>query len=386
MTAVTSTGFSRTRLDERLADLQDAMRAIFGPDINLDPDTLDGQTIGIFAEAISNLDQLAEDCYQSFNPQSASGLALSRLVQLNGIRRIAGAYSTATIRCVGTEGTIIPAGSLVSSPTTGVTFSTIADTTIPAAGQIDVEAKATEIGVKLAPASTLTKIDTPIYGWQTATNPTDAIPGRDEETDLALRIRRAASTATPSQSVLDGIYGAISNIAAVRQCRVFENDLDTTDSRGLPPHSIYCVVEQGAAADIAAAIWQRKPTGATMVGTTSQSVTDTQGNPHTIKFSRPVDTNVYVVVNLTTRSGWPTDGAQRIKDALVAWAIAEQAIGEELIHSRLFSPINTVPGFAVDSLYIGTSPGPTGVANITVPFDGLARLDSSRITVNVTTP
>lgn len=386
MTAVTSTGFQRTRLDERLAELQDAMRAIFGPDINLDPDTIDGQTIGIFAEAISNLDQLAEDCYQSFNPQSAAGLALSRLVQLNGIRRIAGAYSTATIRAVGTAGTIIPAGSLVSSPTTGITFSTIADATIPSAGQIDVAAKAVEIGVKLAPAGTLTKIDTPIYGWQTATNPTDATPGREEESDFALRLRRAASTATPSQSVLDGIYGAIANIPDVLQCRVFENDLGTTDSRGLPAHSIYCVVEGGANADIADAIWKRKPTGTTMVGTVSQSVTDSQGNPHSIKFSRPGSTNVYVVVNLTTRSGWPTDGAQRIKDALVAWALAEQQIGEELIHSRLFSPINSVPGFAVDSLYIGTSAAPTGTANIVVPFDGLARLDSSRITVNVTTP
>ena len=50
MTAVTPQGFVRTRLDERLVQLQDAMRAIFGPGINLDPDTVDGQTLGIFAE------------------------------------------------------------------------------------------------------------------------------------------------------------------------------------------------------------------------------------------------------------------------------------------------------------------------------------------------
>ena len=88
MTQLTAQGFTRTRLDERLSQLQDAMRAIFGPNINLDPDTMDGQTLGIFAESTSNLDQLAEDVYHSFNPQSATGVALSRLVQLNGIRRI----------------------------------------------------------------------------------------------------------------------------------------------------------------------------------------------------------------------------------------------------------------------------------------------------------
>lgn len=386
MTAVTSSGFQRTRLDERLASLKEAVRAIFGPDINLDPDTIDGQMLGIFAESISNLDQLAEDCYQSFNPSSAAGLALSRLVQLNGIRRIAGAHSTASIRCVGTDGTIIPAGSLVSNPATGVTFETLIESTIPSSGQIDINVRATEIGAKFAPAGTLTKIDTPIYGWQTVTNPIDAVPGRNEETDLSLRARRASSTATPAQAVLDGIYGAIANIPDVRQCRVFENDQDTTDSNGLPPHSIYCVVEQGSAEDIAAAIWRRKTVGTTMVGNVSEVVSDSQGNPHTVKFSRPSDANVYVVINLTTRPGWPTDGEQRIKNALVEWGISDQSIGEELIYSRLFSPINTVPGFAVDSLYIGTTPAPSGTANIGVAFDGLARIDSSRITVNVTTP
>ena len=89
MSAVTATGFTRTRLDERLDDLVARAKAIIGNDIDVDQESLDGQLLGIFAESISNLDQLAEDVYQSFNPQSASGLALSRLVQLNGIRRTA---------------------------------------------------------------------------------------------------------------------------------------------------------------------------------------------------------------------------------------------------------------------------------------------------------
>ena len=86
MTQLSSQGFTRTRLDERLTALQEAMRAIFGPTLNLDPDTMDGQALGIYAESISNLDQLAEDVYHSFNPNSATSRALSRLVMLNGIK------------------------------------------------------------------------------------------------------------------------------------------------------------------------------------------------------------------------------------------------------------------------------------------------------------
>ena len=383
MTQLTSQGFSRTRLDERLSALQNAMREIFGQSLNLDPDTIDGQTLGIFAESISNLDQLAEDVYHSFNPQSATGMALSRLVQLNGIRRIEGTYSIVDLLCVGQQGTVIPAGSLVKSTATNATFQTVADATIPAAGEVTIQARASAKGAVLAPAGTLTKIDSPIYGWQTVTNPLDAVPGRDEETDEQLRLRRRASTATPGQAIVDALYGALSNIASVLQARVYENDQDTADANGLPPHSIYCVVEGGTDADILKTIWLKKTAGTTTHGTTTGTVTDSMGNPHTLKFSRPVDVNVWVTVNLHTRSGWPTDGVQRIKDALTAWAVANQVIGEEVIHSRLFDPLNSVPGHSIDSLYIGTAANPAGTANIAVPFDGLARFDSTRIVVNV---
>ena len=345
MTQLTSQGFTRTRLDERLTALQEAMRAIFGPTLNLDPDTMDGQALGIYAESISNLDQLAEDVYHSFNPQSATGVALSRLVQLNGIRRIEGTYSTVVLRCVGSEGTAILAGSLVKSTATNATFQTVADATIPASGQIDVEARSSVKGAILAPAGTLTKIDTPIYGWQTATNLLDATPGRDEETDEQLRLRRRASTSTPGQAIVDAIYGALTNIPSVLQARVYENDQDTVQPvTSLPPHSIYCIVEGGTDADILKTIWLKKTAGTTTYGTTSGTVNDSMGNPHTLKFSRPTSVNVYVTVNLHTRPGWPTDGAQRIKDALTAWAVANQSIGEEVIQSRLFDPINSIPG------------------------------------------
>ena len=383
MTQLTSQGFTRTRLDERLTALQDAMRAIFGPTLNLDPDTMDGQALGIYAESISNLDQLAEDVYHSFNPQSATGVALSRLVQLNGIRRIEGTYSTVTLRCVGSQGTVIPAGSLVKSTATNATFETTEEAVIPASGEIDIAARSAVKGALLAPAGTLTKIDTPIFGWQTATNLLDAAPGRNEETDEQLRLRRRASTSTPGQAIVDAMYGALTNIPEVRQAKVYENDQDVIDANGLPPHSIYCIVEGGADADILDTIWLKKTAGTTTHGTTAGQVTDSMGNPHTLNFSRPTDVNVWVTVNLHTRPGWPTDGAQRITNALTAWAVANQSIGEEVIHSRLFDPVNSIPGHSIDSLYIGTAANPAGTANIAVPFDGLARFDSTRIVVNV---
>ena len=100
-------------------------------------------------------------------------------------------------------------------------------------------------------------------------------------------------------------------------------------------------------------------------------------------FSRPGYTDVYVTANLSLRPGWPADGAARIKQAIVDWALLNQDIGEEVTQSRLYDPVNSVPGHSVSSLLIGTSAAPTGSANIAVAFDGLAKFDSSRIVVNI---
>lgn len=383
MTAVTSTGFIRTRLDERLAQLQASMQAIFGLSINLDPDTIDGQTIAIFAESVSNLDMLAEAIYLGFNPQTAVGVFLSRLVELNGIRRIPGTYSTVTLTCGGTQGTTIPAGSLVKHATTGASFVTMADAVIGGTGTVNVAAQGATYGPTLGAIGSLTKIDTPIYGWQTVTNAADAIPGRLEETDEQLRLRRTLSTATPAQSILDSVYGAVANLANVRNAKAWENPTNAVDALGLPAHSMYLVVEGGADADIANMIWLKKTAGTTLVGSTVVAVNDSMGNPHNMQFSRPAYTNVYVTVNLSLRPGWPSDGVARIKQAVVDWALLNQDIGEEVTQSRLYDPINSIQGHSVGSLFIGTAVGPTTAANIAVPFDGLAKFDTSRIVVNI---
>lgn len=385
MSEITTTGFVRTRLDERLANLIAAMQAIFGTDIDVSPESLDGQTLGIFSESISNLDQLAEDTYQGFNPQSATGLALSRLVQLNGIRRIAGAYSTITLQATGTQGTVIPVGSLARNPSTNVQFTTLAEATIDSTGLVLIPAQATIMGALVSEAGSVTKIDTPIYGWQAVTNLTDALVGRAEETDEQLRIRRAKSTATPGLSITDAIYGAIANVVGVRYVQVYENDLDIPDPvTGQAPHSVHAIVDGGADADIARVMFDKKTIGTTSLGAVVTSITDNQGALHLVRHDRPVDVNIYVVVNMHQRTGWPVDGVDQIKAAIVAWALANQGIGDELIYSHLYSPINSVPGTSVDSLYIGTTASPAGTANIAIAYDRIARFNLARITVNVT--
>jgi len=205
MTQLTGAGFQVTRLVDRVAQLQAALVGIFGPDINLDPTGVDAQLISIFAESNNNLDMLAEAVYQCFNPNTATGVAQSRLVKLNGIRRISGAYSTVVLSFDGTSGVVLPAGTLVLSGDLSTTWKTLTSVTLPGTAT----AQCTVLGPTTAAPGTLTSKGTPEYGWLTVTNAAAAIPGQFEETDEQLRIRRDASTTTTAQSVLDAIRGAI---------------------------------------------------------------------------------------------------------------------------------------------------------------------------------
>jgi uncharacterized phage protein gp47/JayE len=146
------------------------------------------------------------------------------------------------------------------------------------------------------------------------------------------------------------------------------------------------VVDGGDDEDIAAAIWKRKTAGATMVGNVPVVVLDIMDNPHTMRFSRPLDVEVWVRLTVSPRAGDPSDAPARIAAALISWASRECRIGGEVMRSRLYSPINSVPGFAVDALAIGTAEDSTSEGNIAVPFDGLARFDSSRIVIDVASP
>lgn len=383
-TQITSTGFERDRLDAIFASYQAAMRAIFGADINVDPDSLDGQMLGIFAEGISNEDQLAEAVYNSFNPSLSFGAGLSRLVQINGIRRIAGAYSSVIVTFSGVPNTVIPSGTLVSQDTVQTKFSTAADATIGAGGTVSVACLATEFGAIAAPAGSITKVVTPMYGVTAVTNALAATQGRNEETDEELRLRRTHSVAIASQSLGDSLDAGILNVPNVTAGKVFENFTNSTDVNGMPAHSICCIVKGGSDNDIAQAIWTNKPLGATEYGNTTGIATDIKGRSHTVSFSRPVVVPIYVSMNISARTGYPTTALTDIKAAIVAWGLLNEGIGDEVILSRLYEPINTVAGFAVNSLNIGTAAGATYPANIALAFDHIASFDAANITISVT--
>ena len=383
---LSDTGFLIKRLEAILADKNTAVTDVFGPDINLTPQSPDGQINGTLAESDADLWELAGAVANMYNPSAATGNSLSALVQINGITRAAATSSSVSLDLTGTNTTLIPSGSLVSTAS-GIQYATDADATI-AGGVAVVGGTAVIPAATISLTGTITTIVNPIAGWATVNNPTDAVIGTDEETDAALRIRRAQSVAFASQSLFESIFSAVAQLDGVIQTVVLENDTNATDGNGQPAHSVQVLVDGGDDDEIGEAIFNEKCVGITTVGSTTIAVIDNIGGSHDINFQRPTIVPIYVIVNLTTDGTYPGNGDDLITQAIIDFSEGQlaagqrQGIGDDVINSRLYTPINSIPGHTIDSLFIGIAPAPASSADLVIDFDELAQFLSGNIIVN----
>jgi uncharacterized phage protein gp47/JayE len=236
-------------------------------------------------------------------------------------------------------------------------------------------------GMLSQPVNTIDTILTPILGWDSVTNPVVATSGRSVETDEELRIRFRNGKFDRATNTLDAIYSALLNLSGVTEIVIYENDTSVVDGNGVPAHSFLPIVVGGLSGDIAKAIWDNKTIGILSYGNTTVNVNDIQGNAHPVSFSRPAPVVIYVTLNITTDSTFPANGRDAIASSILSYAATNIGVGDDVIYSRLYTPINAISGFQVNSMFIGTSPSPTGVVNIPINFSDIASFSSVNIII-----
>jgi uncharacterized phage protein gp47/JayE len=145
---LTAQGFKAKRLVDIQTDLENQLLAEFG-DINLDPQSIFGQQIGVFSKVLADLWENMEDVYFSQYPNFAEGISLDNVVQLNGITRLAAQQTRVTGVCAGLDGTLINQGALARIQDTGAVFfaqqNTIITRTQAASATIQVSTLAAQI-------------------------------------------------------------------------------------------------------------------------------------------------------------------------------------------------------------------------------------------------
>lgn len=381
-----ASGFHVADFADFLEYQQEAMRSIYGQDINLDPDTQDGQWVTHIAQSQYDLACLCAAVFNSYSPLTASGDALSRQVKLNGIRRQSANFSTVDLKIIGKAGTGIINGKVRDSANNVWLLPALV--TIPVSGEITVTATAQETGALRASSGAVSRIATPTEGWISVANESEAVPGKDEESDVALRKRQTVSTAQPSQSVVKGMLGDLVNLEGVTRCQIYENDTSTNDSNGIPSHSLAVVIEGGDAQAIAEVIRRRKTAGAGTVGSTSITLIDEALLPVKINFYRPTTVRVRVKVTIRPLVGYSSTYADEIK-AQVSDYINSLGIGSTVYLSKLFVPANLEQNahdstYDIESIVIGKDSGPQSAQNITTDFNAVPSclLEDVEVTVN----
>lgn len=303
---IDSTGLNLQELADIVTELEDGFKTIYGADINIAANSPDGQMINLFAQAKIDMLDCISQVYNSFSPTSAIGIALDQRCALNGVIR-KGATKTITNLIVTTdrEVSLVGLSAGVGTPFTAKDLAGnkfyLTTSATGATGPNTLAFEAEQSGATETTIGSITEIETIQLGVLSVfngSNPT--VQGVDEETDAALRVRRASSLSLPSQGYLAGLKGALLALDDVTRCEVYENNTSAADINGIPAHSIWAVVEGGASADIADVIYKKRNAGCGMYG--SQTVEVDQGNGFDlpVKFGRPSELDLYIKLTVTS--------------------------------------------------------------------------------------
>lgn len=248
---------------------------------------------------------------------------------------------------------ILNEDSLTIQVDVGVTFDVSANLNINEVGTV-VFFEAVEKGAKLLPIGELNEIETPVFGWNRVNNLVDGVVGRNRETDESLRIRREQSILITATHTLQAIKSKVRQLDFVSDVFAMENNTETTDAFGTPRQYIWIIVEGGEDLEIATAIYNTVAGGIGTRGDQHITVTDEDGQDYIINFDRPDYIDVNIKIEYVRLENFPINGEDLIKDSLVNRG-NQFLINEDLIYSRLYTPINSVTGVQVNSLKVNNA-------------------------------
>lgn len=388
---LTAAGLTVKTTDEVRDDLRDAVHGSseFGEETSVGSSSVMGQIIDVHAASISDLDDMAQAVYDAFNLDAAEGVSLDNLAALVGLVRKAATYSTVILTLGGTPTTVIPSGSRARVPD-GTIVALDAEATIGGGGTVDAAATATETGPLEAAAGSITEIVDAVSGWDTVTNAEDATLGTNVETDEELLARRERSLAVGGNCTDQAIRANLEALPDVTSASVISNRTLVTDSYGIPGKAFLAVLWPTGLDEerVAETIWLSAPAGIRAHGDEEYVITDDQDYQQTVRFSYATPQEVYLVANVTTKTGYPLDGDDLVEIALLnhgnTFRPGQNVEPDYFEGYVLYDSDDQVEGIAAITVLakIGGWPGAGDDAPISIDLTDIADFDSARIQVN----
>lgn len=378
MAGLTRDGFTPSTLLEIQTRIKTKLEAA-SPGIDLTPESPDGQEVEIIAFELKMLWDELHLVHNSYNPDIAVGDGLKNLGHITGIAYETASRSQVELALTGTAGTQVPAGSILTD-SNGYEFATELLAIIPST----VTAVAKLSGPILVPSGATFIISSPITGWVAATQAVDGIQGAAPQTETAFRNLRNSTVMRNFTSIPNTIQSRLNELG-VKQVLVVNNDTGGVLADGTPANTIHVTVgeiENITDADIALVILKTKGLIVPTFGTTAVVVQDTQGNNHTINFSKAAQVDVYMDIEVTFLDEDIAGATDNMRAALLTH-INSLLTDEDVIQSRMYGIITPYGKAQVNKLEIGRAANSTAAANLVLTAGEYASSEAGFI--NITT-
>ena len=373
-------------------ELAQGFRDIYGSEIDLDPESPDGQRVGIYASLLYDLQTYVMETARNFDPDFARGTWQESLLKLAGITRRPPLRSQVDVEVTIDRPLTLPEGYTVQDEI-GQKWELQEAVTFNSIGTYTVTLFSEDFGVIETAANTVTEPETIVLGVTDVTNSDPAVPGRAEETEPETRRRRRRSVQKPAFSTAGSLFARLADIEDVTDVRVLENPTSSVDSDGVPAHGLWCIVLGGSVSDIIEVIVKNKTGGTALKGSVTGTYEETRtypdGSDFTLlreaRFDRPAETAVEVQLDATRKdSDIPID-AQQIKDNIAAESFR---IGENLVVTRLYAVVYKDNGeFYAQNLEVRRKGDASYITDwLQANADEKFTIDSADVTVNEIIP
>lgn len=387
---VTPAGFVlKTQKDIRETFEADA-KSLIDPQIEYDSDDPLGQIFDIISSKQAELWELAEGVYKSNDPAAADEMALLDQGSLLGVLRGEAAPSTVLCTLDADVGTFLPANTTIAVVDhEDIRFELVSNFTSAAQVTTGVPFRCEVTGPVKAIAGTLTVIVDSVPGWNSVTNPADAIPGQDVQTIDDYRLAVRAASTVQGGSTVDAIRADLLALNSallgtpIISVAVYENVDVFTSPDGIPPNCVEALVFDNAAVSntlIAQTIWNSKPAGIRTYGNTSGNAVDDLGVTRQVFFSRPIAKDIHISYRVEVDSTYAGDAA--LKAAVVLAAQKLYPPGRDVVRSRIQALPFAVQGvISVTSCLINFTADTPAVANLRLDVRHVAAFATANITV-----
>lgn len=353
---------------------------VINPNFDTSPESPDGQLINIMSLEISQAWNELNLVYRSYDPEQAVGAGLRNLGLITGIPYGAATRSRAFINLVGTAGTTVPKGAIVTDVDDNEFFTSF-QAIIPSA----VEVQSGISGKIPVGIGAINTIKSPILGWDSINQTLAGKEGNLAQSELEFRNIRNRTVMRNFVGIADTIRSRLLELG-LEQVTVLSNDTGTPLTDGTPPQSIHVTMGPVVGVtdeDIATSILNTKGLGTLTYGNDSVSVADSQGNSHLVNFTKATPVPIYVSMDITFLSSDFAGAVENItKD--IANSINSLSTSEDVIWSRLFTSITKYGKAQVNSLFIGKTASPTSTANIFIATTEFAVISDIDINIVVT--